>query len=264
MGALAATYDFFRVFAGAAHAIWQTYVAEWKHGTLTPADIGRIARNYCTRALQIIGCEVEVIGTPTQGAALFLGNHLSYLDIVVLMSLAPVAFVAKEEVGRIPIIGTCTRRSGCVLVKRESQQSRRAALEAIRTRLAEGTRSITIFPSGTTCLHEAKPWRRGAFQIAQELGCTVQPFRLRYDRARAAAYIDQDVLPVHLWRLIKGGKFKATIEFAPTRVIADAERECDQIWNWCREFLPAPSAAVCEGGGAHPVDHRAVQPAPVA
>ena len=50
-------------------------------------------------------------------------NHISYLDIVVYMSLIRVTFVAKKEVATWPIIGWIAQKSGTIFVDREKNSS---------------------------------------------------------------------------------------------------------------------------------------------
>jgi 1-acyl-sn-glycerol-3-phosphate acyltransferase len=48
-----------------------------------------------------------------------VGNHLSYLDIPLLMQSSPnISFVAKEEVGRWPVIGAGAHALNTIFVKR--------------------------------------------------------------------------------------------------------------------------------------------------
>jgi 1-acyl-sn-glycerol-3-phosphate acyltransferase len=175
--------------------------------------------------------------------ALLVGNHVSYLDIPILMASLPVVFVAKKQIGSWPVFGTACRSVGTVFVERESGASRRSAGEAIGPYIVRERRSVAIFPSGTTTTDERKPWRWGAFLIAKRYGIPVRPFRLRYDPVRIAAFIDQDLFPVHLMRLLNSPrKLAASIEFHPPIQVTDPEAQCHRWWEWSREGLgPLPA-----------------------
>ncbi len=55
-----------------------------------------------------------------QGPAIFVCNHISYLDIPLVMRIIPEAsFVSKSEVAAWPIIGLAAKRIETIFVKRE-------------------------------------------------------------------------------------------------------------------------------------------------
>jgi 1-acyl-sn-glycerol-3-phosphate acyltransferase len=72
------------------------------------------------RVLRVLAVETRTAGRiPTAG--LLVCNHLSYLDILVLASLAPCVFVAKSEVKLWPVFGWFARLAGTVFVHREKR-----------------------------------------------------------------------------------------------------------------------------------------------
>lgn len=192
----------------------------WAHKTLKKFDI-----------------DMDVIGQIShQQPLLFVGNHISYVDIVLLMATVPsISFVAKKEISYWPIFGKAAQRTKTILVKRESTDSRKAARLAIEQGLQRRQR-IAIFPSGTTCIDEKKSWRRGAFEIAQNNNVMIQPFRISYTPLRTVAYIDDDFFPSHIIRLSKTRSIKAKIEFHPPVPVTDAAADCEKWWRWCQDF----------------------------
>ncbi len=79
---------------------------------------------------ELMNVQVEVRGKENlsqEEAHLFVGNHVSYLDIPLLFSIAPATFVAKKELAAWPIIGHCIKAADTLLLKRESADSRRKA-----------------------------------------------------------------------------------------------------------------------------------------
>ena len=49
--------------------------------------------------LKILGVKVKLLGNKTDLRPLVLvGNHTSYLDIIILGSIMPISFIAKEEI----------------------------------------------------------------------------------------------------------------------------------------------------------------------
>jgi 1-acyl-sn-glycerol-3-phosphate acyltransferase len=94
-------------------------------------------------------------------------NHLSFLDIILLLSIFPVRFLAKAEIAKWPFIGWIARAVDTVFVNREDKTSR----EKVRDSLSEihTFPAVALFPEGGIFQppEELKPFRFGAFEIAQ-------------------------------------------------------------------------------------------------
>jgi lyso-ornithine lipid O-acyltransferase len=201
-------------------------------------QVDQIKMEWAKSSLQNLGVELKVIGEPiSQEPMLFVGNHLSYVDIPLLLSCAPISFVAKEELSHWPIIGEACRAARIVFVKRDSVESRKVTIQKIADSCLHLKQSICIFPSGTTSVEESKPWRRGAFEIARAQGIKVQPFRINYHPREQVAFVGDDALVPHLWRLLRFKKIVAEIEFHPPVEVRDSDESCQYWQNWAREIL---------------------------
>lgn len=228
MNTATAVYNTWSIF-------YQTHI-HISHVKKNPMLARELKKVWATRILNIVNVEVQVKGTPAQNPALlFLGNHISYLDIPLLMaSCDDISFVAKSEVRSWPIIGTAADLIGTVFVKREQKQSRQQAKIQIGKQLKNKKR-IAMFPSGTTCITESKPWRTGAFEIALETETMVQPFRITYSPLREAAYIDDDNFVKHLFNLFKHKQIKATIEFHQPVHVKEIAADCAYWQRWSKD-----------------------------
>ena len=185
--------------------------------------------------LDLLNVELEVMGTPVcDRPVLFLGNHIGYIDIPLLMAQAPVVFVAKKQIGSWPIFGEACRALGMVMVDRDSKSSRETIGDRVSETIHKRGQSIALFPSGTTCISEKTSWRWGAFRMAQKEAITVQPFRITYSPLRTAAYIDDDSFVPHLWQLLKEPKVNVKLEFHPPVEITDPEADCEKWYRWSR------------------------------
>jgi 1-acyl-sn-glycerol-3-phosphate acyltransferase len=209
-------------------------------GQLPRGELQAFLTGWASDVLPLLNLTVHRIGAhaPLETPAIFVGNHLSYLDIPVLMSQVPVVLLGKAEIAKWPIFGAAGRRAGMVFVKRESDGSRRQAAAAIHECLRSRGLSLGLFPAGTTTLDEGRPWRSGAFRIAQMGQVPVQPFRLAYDPIATAAFIGNDYLLPHLLRLLRAGFVTATIEFGAPRMVADPEAAARECWEWSRQAVP--------------------------
>lgn len=111
---------------------------------------------------------------------IFVGNHVSYLDIppVVLAIHQPVRALGKYEMIKIPIFGWIYRAS-VILVNRSNAENRAKSVRALKAALAKGL-SIVMFPEGTfnETNKPLKDFFDGAFRIAIETQTDIQPLLL--------------------------------------------------------------------------------------
>lgn len=179
--------------------------------------------------MRYLKVDIAFKGAPiSSGPTLFVGNHMSYLDIPVFYSQRTATFVAKRQVARWPIFGAAAAAVGTVFVDRDSVKSRSKTTEAMRHAIIDRGLSIVIFPEGTSTL-SGRPWRHGALKMAREADLLVQPFTIYYRPARDAAYIDDDSFIPHLWHWVVNIKIKAEIHFFEPRKITDAVKETAEI-----------------------------------
>lgn len=133
---------------------------------------------WARRLLPALGVSLRVQGHLRPDLPLWVANHLSWVDPLVLMSLRPMGTVAKGEVAGYPLLGRWARRSGIHFVDRGDPASRAAALAAFTGALREG-RSMLLFPEGTTTRGERlAPFYEGGLRAAHALGMPAQPLRI--------------------------------------------------------------------------------------
>ena len=108
-----------------------------------------LPRWYHARCATLFGLDIRPTGTPAGASpTLFVANHVSYLDIVVLSALAEVSFVAKTEIAGWPFFGWLAKLQRTVFVARRARAVGREA-DALQQRLAAGG-NIVLFAEGTT------------------------------------------------------------------------------------------------------------------
>ncbi len=134
--------------------------------------------HWAQRLLPALGVELEIQGRLRRDVPLWVANHLSWVDPVVLMSLRPMGTIAKGEVTRYPLIGRWAKRSGIHFVDREDATSRAAALACFTASLLNG-RDMLLFPEGTTTRGERLAgFYEGGLRGAFDLGLPAQPLRI--------------------------------------------------------------------------------------
>ena len=95
------------------------------------------------------GMRLRVVGRPLRSHVLFVSNHLSWLDIMLIAGATGAAFVSKEEVARWPVIGWLARLNHTVFVARTERNAVKGQANALRAALESG-RPVGLFPEGTT------------------------------------------------------------------------------------------------------------------
>ena len=98
--------------------------------------------------LRCFGVTCTVQGSPPVQGVL-ASNHLSYLDILVLASVAPMTFVAKAEVSRWPVFGWLCRQAGTLFIRRDQRMDVQRLSEEMSAQLNRGT-VVALFPEGTS------------------------------------------------------------------------------------------------------------------
>jgi 1-acyl-sn-glycerol-3-phosphate acyltransferase len=110
----------------------------------------------------------------------FMGNHQSYVDIFLLLTVLDqhFLFMAKEELFKIPVFGFGIKAIGLIPINRgESRDALKSLFEAAR-KIQEG-HSVLLFPEGTRSKDGVMlPFKRGAFTLAVRTGLQIAPFVL--------------------------------------------------------------------------------------
>ncbi|MEZ4513121.1 MAG: 1-acylglycerol-3-phosphate O-acyltransferase [Chloroflexota bacterium] len=137
--------------------------------------------------------------TIKQHEGFLFANHVSFMDIIVLVTVTPLRFVAKIETLKVPIIGQAAKGIKCVFVDRSNKASRHAARDQIAA--AEKFPAIAIYPEGTRGSgKELLPFRHGAFELAQHGQVPILPVAIKYDPPTAVSWGNEGLVAGG-WRL---------------------------------------------------------------
>lgn len=131
--------------------------------------------------LGITGVDITVLGKENipDEAALFVGNHRSYFDILLLYVQCErlTGFVSKDAMAKVPSLRVWMRNLYCLFLNREDpREGMKTILQAIEY-VKQGV-SIVIFPEGTRNDGEELsmlPFKEGALKIATKTGCPIVP-----------------------------------------------------------------------------------------
>lgn len=178
--------------------------------------------DWCRR---VVGMEVTVSGRPlVRGSALFVANHISYLDIAALGSVVNASFISRADVRNWPVFGFLAKLQKTIFLERKPRYIRQQMVE-LKDRLAAGDRLI-LFPEGTSSDgNTILPFKSSLFAATDiSVECSpvqVQPISIAYTRLDGlplgrlmrpiyAWYGDMEFVP-HFWHLLGFGRFRVDL-----------------------------------------------------
>lgn len=242
---------------------------------VNPRSRMAVARLWQRFVCRLMGIRILVSGAPSpQRPLLLLANHTSWLDIPVLAGVAPLSFIAKQEVARWPIVGFLARTQRSVFVDRQRRHATGGHADEVAGRLTQGD-IMVLFAEGTSSDgNKVLPFRSalvGAAQRAIEAGgaATVQPVAIAYTRMlglplgrqhrpRVAWYGGTDLFP-HLARILSEGGIDVHVVFGPAHEVragADRKRLTQDAGAYVRRVVAAlnggrdPDEALTASGAA--------------
>jgi 1-acyl-sn-glycerol-3-phosphate acyltransferase len=131
---------------------------------------------------RMLGLKLTVHGKidPAIESALIVANHSSWLDIVVVNSIQPSAFIAKAEIEKWPVVGLLVARSGTLFIERGKRHAVHKVLQDAVGRLTHD-RFVAVFPEGTTNdgTH-LLPFHGNMMEAAIRAQVPVQPLAIAY------------------------------------------------------------------------------------
>lgn len=191
-----------------------------RHG----GNIPQLARSrwlqWCSRrTLRVFSVDFESRG-PLPSAGLLVCNHLTYLDILVLVALTPAVFVSKAEVQKWPVFGWFAKRSGTLFVDR-TRRSDVTRMNAEIDRTLAGGNVLVLFPEGTSWnSREILPFKSSLLEPIVGSKHPLSVGRITY--ALDDGSVEQDVcywgdmtFLTHFLNLMTKRHIRARVTFAP-------------------------------------------------
>ena len=139
----------------------------------------KLVRWFFNTELRCAGCKVIVKGEENipEETALYVGNHRSYLDILIHHKILnrPVGFVAKKEMEKFPLLPLYMKDIGCLFLDRNDIKQ---GMETIKTGTSylEAGHSMVLFPEGTRNHNETMlPFKEGGYKMAERAKCPIVP-----------------------------------------------------------------------------------------
>lgn len=164
-------------------------VSAWLKPPDLPCRCERYARRWAKGILWLAGVKVHVEGADRidwSEPHVVVANHQSWFDVFAFFAAMPghPRFVAKEELGRIPIFGPSWRNCGHISIDRGDRKQAIASLDRAAQRVRDENLAMVLFPEGTRSpdgrLYEFK---KGAFVLAIKTGVPIVPVGISGSRA---------------------------------------------------------------------------------
>ena len=203
--------------------------------------MGRFSKKVYQWTHRVMGIKVHVHGSVDSRVSLFISNHVSYVDILVLGGVLDGHFISKGEVRRWPLIGFVSQKVGTFFVSRR-RDTLIKELGGLRRNMALGQKYI-LFPEGTSGDGvQILPFKPSLFQLLRASDDAskmyVQPVFLELVRLnglpmRSAfkkfySWRGDQSLVEHLWFLTRLGCFDLNIKIGPA-VYVDPSASRHQI-----------------------------------
>jgi 1-acyl-sn-glycerol-3-phosphate acyltransferase len=147
----------------------------------------KLARWWSRGVLGAAGVKIKVVShaqlDPKQPYVV-MPNHLSSVDIwaVFLAVPVPLRFIAKKQLGQIPLFGWAMRAGRFNFIDRQNATAARRSIDEAAARIRKGC-SVVIFPEGTRSRDgKLLPFKKGGFHLAVNSGAQIVPVAIRGSR----------------------------------------------------------------------------------
>jgi 1-acyl-sn-glycerol-3-phosphate acyltransferase len=183
----------------------------------------RLIRRWCRQFLRMLKVDARVHWRhdgPMPGNVLIVANHISWLDIFVLLSFQPARFVAKADLRRLPVVGRLIANAGTLFIERERRRDTHTVNRHTVEALARGD-IVAVFPEATTSDGTGLlKFHSSLLQSAVDAKGYVQPIAIRYrtpedEFCAAPAYVGELSLVGSFWRVISEPRIIAELHVMP-------------------------------------------------
>lgn len=161
----------------ATRAVWSS----WRKGPDLAGQCDCYARRWSKGLLWLAGVRVRIEGADQidwSEPHVVVANHQSWFDVFALFSAMPtrLKFVAKEELGRIPVFGASWQGCEHISIDRGDRRQAIESLDRAALRVREEKLALVLFPEGTRSPDgRLQEFKKGAFVLAIKSGVPIVP-----------------------------------------------------------------------------------------
>lgn len=192
----------------------------------------------CCTLLKIMNVKVTVKNREifdTQKNWYIMGNHMSYIDILMLLSNFPTLFITSNEMKATPILGQICFFGGSFFVERRKITTLKDEIPRLTETLKSGL-NITLFPEGR-CSDGCGllPFKSALIESAVSSGVNVLPLCIMYKDISGRpvkapdftiiGYYNNLKFPVQFKKMLMEKGLQAEIELLPPIMTAGKDRK---------------------------------------
>lgn len=186
-------------------------------------------------SLWLMGVRARFEGELPTGPYFMVANHLSYVDIPLLLSRLDARFLAKSEIARWPVIGLLARSTGTLFIDRSRKRDLTRVLPLVRSVLDRGT-GVIVFPEGTsTAGAEVERFKPSLFEVPAATGADVRSAAIHYHAPdgpqpawKAVCWWGDAPFGPHFLDFLKQPRTDATVTFSPRKLASVAGSPLDR------------------------------------
>lgn len=140
----------------------------------------RQGKDWSRFIFRMIRSEVNVKNShlvPKDGPVVFMSNHQGFFDIPILMYAVPrpIGFISKQEIKKIPLIGTWMTYIHCIFMDRSNVRQSLKAINAAAETVKKG-HAMVIYPEGTRSKGPVmNEFKSGSFKLAIKANAQIVP-----------------------------------------------------------------------------------------
>ena len=205
----------------------------------------------------LLGIRITQRGTlPVQKnqQSLYIANHSSYLDILVLGERLPSFFVAKSDMANWPIFGFLTKLGRTLFIDRQRSLIKQQ-MKLVSHALNEG-KQLLIFPeSKTSDACHILPFKSGLLNVLYEVNTpdiAVIPVCVVYTAINGLPLSEKNkdivawyggmTLPPHAWTVLQQKSIDVCVDILPPLAINDYTDAKELTWQ-CEDKIKTAFAA---------------------
>ncbi|WP_210541944.1 1-acyl-sn-glycerol-3-phosphate acyltransferase [Rhodoferax sp. PAMC 29310] len=230
-GAVVRLLAVWRLVRVVSYILWGGWLVFTRLPKMTPQQKEARIKSWSLSLLDKFAIKVIVNGVPpAQGPMLLASNHISWLDIVVMLAARPCRFVSKADIKHWPLIGAMASAGGTLFIERESRRDAMRVVHHMAEQLTAGD-VLAVFPEGTTSDGVSLlPFHANLFQAAIAVNAPVMPVAISFiDEATgttslAPCYIGDDTLMQSMWRTLKAQPLCVVLSYGEAQYAQGRDR----------------------------------------
>lgn len=181
------------------------------------------------------GLKLSVTGAPIATPAIYVSNHLSYIDPILIISQIRAIPIAKSETAGWPVIGGAMNSAGVIFIVRNNATSGALVLRQAMRILLSGI-SILNFPEGTTTYGEnVNPFHRGIFGVSKLTGIPIVPMRIKF-KDSSLCWVGGDLFFPHYLKTASRHKVDVQLSFG-SPVYPEKFDTPERLAEYCRQNM---------------------------